>query len=54
MSEVDSAYRPTVEEAITEWRETLQSTGAGYEVFTTDVPFGVPLRKAFAARQQLP
>jgi uncharacterized protein (DUF58 family) len=54
VSEVRSAYRHTVEEAITEWRETLQSTGAGYEVFTTDVPFGVPLRKAFAARQQLP
>jgi len=27
---------------------------AGYEVFTTDEPFGVPLRKAFAARQRLP
>ncbi|HUQ81291.1 MAG TPA: DUF58 domain-containing protein [Gemmatimonadaceae bacterium] len=54
VSEVRSAYRHTVEEAITEWRETLQSTGAGYEVFTTDVPFGVPLRKAFAARQHLP
>jgi len=54
VADVRSAYRETVEEAIAEWRDTLQSTGAGYEVFTTDVPFGVPLRKAFAARQRLP
>jgi uncharacterized protein (DUF58 family) len=54
VADVRSAYRDTVEEAIGEWRESLQSTGAGYEVFTTDVPFGVPLRKAFAARQRLP
>ena len=44
----------TLDEAIAEWRDTLQSSGAGYEVFTTDEPFGVPLRKAFAARQRLP
>jgi nucleotide-binding universal stress UspA family protein len=54
VADVRAAYRKTVEEAIAEWRETLQSTGAGYEVFTTDEPFGVPLRKAFAARQRLP
>jgi uncharacterized protein (DUF58 family) len=54
VADVRSAYRKTVEEAIGEWRDALQSTGAGYEVFTTDVPFGVPLRKAFAARQRLP
>jgi uncharacterized protein (DUF58 family) len=54
VADVRSAYRDTVEEAIGEWRDSLQSTGAGYEVFTTDVPFGVPLRKAFAARQRLP
>jgi uncharacterized protein (DUF58 family) len=54
VADVRSAYRETVEEAIGEWRDTLQATGAGYEVFTTDVPFGVPLRKAFAARQRLP
>ncbi len=28
--------------------------GIGYEVISTDAPFGVPLRRAFAARQQLP
>ena len=54
VADVRAAYRKTVEEAISEWRTTLQSTGAGYEVFTTDEPFGVPLRKAFAARQRLP
>ena len=54
VADVRAAYRKTVDEAIAEWRETLQSTGAGYEVFTTDEPFGVPLRKAFAARQRLP
>ncbi|MDF2776253.1 MAG: hypothetical protein K0S86_5754 [Geminicoccaceae bacterium] len=54
VADVRSAYRHTVEEAIAEWRQSFSSTGAGYEVFTTDVPFGVPLRKAFAARQRLP
>jgi uncharacterized protein (DUF58 family) len=54
VADVRSAYRETVEEAIAEWRATLGATGAGYEVFTTDVPFGVPLRRAFAARQHLP
>ena len=54
VADVRAAYQKTVEEAIAEWRSTLQSTGAGYEVFTTDEPFGVPLRKAFAARQRLP
>ena len=54
VADVRSAYRHTVEEAIAEWRQSFASTGAGYEVFTTDVPFGVPLRKAFAARQRLP
>src|SRR5687768_3351952 len=54
VADVRSAYRHTVEEAIAEWRQSFSATGAGYEVFTTDVPFGVPLRKAFAARQRLP
>jgi len=54
VADVRAAYRETVEEAIAEWRSTLGATGAGYEVFTTDVPFGVPLRRAFAARQHLP
>ena len=54
VADVRAAYRKTVDETIAEWRDTLQATGAGYEVFTTDEPFGVPLRKAFAARQRLP
>ena len=49
-----SAYRNTVEEVIGEWRSMFGSLGIGYEVVSTDAPFGVPLRRAFAARQQLP
>ncbi|HUF27617.1 MAG TPA: DUF58 domain-containing protein [Gemmatimonadaceae bacterium] len=54
VAEVRTAYRATVEAAIGEWRATLAAAGAGYEVISTDAPFGVPLRRAFAARQDLP
>src|SRR5919202_2547183 len=54
VADVRAAYIATVESAITEWRTMLTSAGAGYELVTTDAPFGVPLRRAFAARQQLP
>jgi uncharacterized protein (DUF58 family) len=53
-SEVRDAYRKTVDHAIQEWRDRLMSLGISYEVVFTDEPFGVPLRKAFAARQRLP
>ena len=53
-SEVRDAYRRTVDHAIQEWRDKLGAIGCSYEVVFTDVPFGVPLRKAFAARQRLP
>ncbi len=53
-SEVREAYRRTVDQVIEEWRERLASIGVSYEVVFTDEPFGVPLRKAFAARQRLP
>ncbi len=53
-SEVRDAYRDTVDEAIKEWRDRLGALGCAYEVVFTDSPFGVPLRKAFAARQRLP
>ena len=53
-SEVRDAYRATVDEAIKEWRDLLGALGCAYEVVFTDTPFGVPLRKAFAARQRLP
>ena len=54
VADVRAAYRKTVDEVIAEWRAMLGSVGAGYEVIMTDTPFGVPLRRAFAARQLLP
>jgi hypothetical protein len=53
-SEVRDAYRATVDEAIGEWRGRLAAMGVAYETVFTDSPFGVPLRRAFAARQRLP
>ena len=47
-------YRETVDEAIAEWRTRLAGSGATYATVLTDEPFGVPLRRAFAARQALP
>ena len=54
VADVRAAYRKTVTKAIAEWREQLAAAGASYEVVSTDAPFGVPLRRAFAARQQMP
>ncbi|MFN8580631.1 MAG: DUF58 domain-containing protein [Gemmatimonadaceae bacterium] len=54
VADVRTAYQKTVEKAIEEWRSTLASIGAGYEVVPTDAPFGVPLRRALAARQRIP
>ncbi len=54
IADVRAAYRNTVDEVIGEWRTMFGSLGIGYEVVATDAPFGVPLRRAFAARQQLP
>jgi uncharacterized protein (DUF58 family) len=54
VADVRAAYRNTVEEVIGEWRTMFGALGIGYEVVATDAPFGVPLRRAFAARQQLP
>jgi uncharacterized protein (DUF58 family) len=54
VADVRAAYKNTVEELIAEWRAMFGSLGIGYEVVATDAPFGVPLRRAFAARQQLP
>jgi uncharacterized protein (DUF58 family) len=53
-ADVRAAYRATVDEVIGEWRTALAALGVGYEVITTDAPFGVPLHRAFAARQELP
>lgn len=53
-ADVRAAYRETVASALGEWRTALAGVGAPYEVITTDAPFGVPLRRAFAMRQRLP
>jgi uncharacterized protein (DUF58 family) len=52
VADVRTAYRATVVEALDEWRAALTSVGAAYEVVSTDSPFGVPLRRAFAHRQR--
>lgn len=54
VSDVRAAYRATVREVVDEWRARLGAAGVGYEVVSTDEPFGVPLRRAFAVRQRLP
>jgi len=54
IADVRAAYRKTVDEVVEEWRSMLAAAGAGYELVFTDAPFGVPLRRAFVARQQLP
>jgi len=54
VGDVRTAYRETVEEVIDEWRAMLAASGVSYEMVLTDHPFGVPLRRAFAARQRLP
>jgi uncharacterized protein (DUF58 family) len=51
VTEVGDAYRQTVTEAIAEWRAACARAAARYELVPTDVPFGIPLRRAFAARQ---
>jgi uncharacterized protein (DUF58 family) len=53
-ADVRAAYRATVDQVLGEWRTAFAAAGVAYEVITTDAPFGVPLRRAFAARQQLP
>ena len=53
-ADVRAAYRKTVDQVLGEWRTAFAAAGVGYEVITTDAPFGVPLRRAFADRQQLP
>lgn len=53
-ADVRDAYQATVREAIEEWRARFAGAGAFYEPIRTDQPFGVPLRRAFAARQRLP
>jgi uncharacterized protein (DUF58 family) len=54
VADVRAAYQNTVVEVIDEWRSVLGAAGVSYETISTDAPFGVPLRRAFAVRQQLP
>ncbi len=51
VADVRDAYRETVDAAIAEWRAAFARNGARYEMVLTDAPFGLPLRRAFAARQ---
>jgi uncharacterized protein (DUF58 family) len=51
VADVRDAYRATVAEALAEWRTTFARAGGRYEIVMTDSPFGAPLRRAFAARQ---
>jgi uncharacterized protein (DUF58 family) len=53
-ADVRDAYKQTVREAIDEWRARFSAAGAFYETVLTSQPFGLPLRRAFAARQRLP
>jgi uncharacterized protein (DUF58 family) len=53
-ADVRDAYRQTVREAIDEWRARFAAAGAFYETVNTAEPFGLPLRRAFSARQRLP
>lgn len=53
-ADVRAAYRETVARVVQEWRSALTAVGVAYELVLTDEPFGVPLRRAFAARQALP
>lgn len=54
VADVEEAYRETVQHVIEEWRSRFAGAGVDYEVVTTDTPFGVPLRRAFRVRENLP
>jgi uncharacterized protein (DUF58 family) len=51
VADVREAYRATVAEALAEWQAAFARSGGRYEIVMTDAPFGAPLRRAFAARQ---
>ena len=53
VADVRAAYRKTVEEVIGEWRAMFGSLGIGYEVISTDAPFGVPLARVAAASSSM-
>jgi uncharacterized protein (DUF58 family) len=51
-ADVRAAYRDTVTEVVSEWRDALLAMGATHELVLTDEPYTMPLRKAFDARQR--
>ena len=53
-TDVRAAYRETVVEVVSEWREALSSMGAAYHVVVTDEPYTNALRAAFDNRQRRP
>jgi uncharacterized protein (DUF58 family) len=53
VADVEDAYRETVQNVIAEWRSLFSGAGVEYEVVTTDLPFGVPLRSAFRVRENI-
>jgi uncharacterized protein (DUF58 family) len=53
-SDVRVAYRDTVTEVVTEWREALAAMGGAYELAITSQPYAMPLRRALDARQRRP
>jgi uncharacterized protein (DUF58 family) len=53
-SDVRAAYRDTVTEVVTEWREALAAMGGAYELAITSQPYAMPLRRALDARQRRP
>ncbi len=48
--EVRAAYNAAVEKAIASWRTLFVEQGARYALCDTSEPFGLPLHRAFAAR----
>jgi uncharacterized protein (DUF58 family) len=48
--EIRGAYSAAVEKAIADWRTLFVEQGARYALCETNEPFGLPLHRAFAAR----
>ena len=48
--EIRAAYNATVEAAIASWRTMFVEQGGRYALCDTSEPFGLPLHRAFAAR----
>ena len=51
--EIRAAYNAAVEQAITNWQTLFVEQGARYALCDTSEPFGMPLHRAFAARDSV-